>query len=136
MQLLNSNIPQSAQTTKYSNKKAQDLQNLVLFCCVGFSYYKDGGGEESRTPVLRKNKTTFYILSIRLISFTCRPDTGYKIVSVLKSPLKSKTTLFKAFPVLIDAAYAPDGKKRSDAAALITQRKQDCCYILPCCFQI
>lgn len=95
-----------------------------------------GGGEESRTPVLRKNKTTFYILSIRLISFTCRPDTGYKITSVLKSPLKSKTTLFKAFPVLIDAAYAPDGKKRSDAAALITQRKQDCCYILPCCFQI
>ncbi len=98
--------------------------------------FSDGGGEESRTPVLRKNKTTFYILSIRLISFTCRPDTGYKITSVLKSPLKSKTTLFKAFPVLIDAAYAPDGKKRSDAAALITQRKQDCCYILPCCFQI
>ena len=43
MQLLNSNIPQSARITKYSNKKAQDLLNLVLFYCVAFSYYKDGG---------------------------------------------------------------------------------------------
>ncbi len=37
MQLLNSNIPQGAQTTRYGNKKAQDLLNLVAF-----SYYKDG----------------------------------------------------------------------------------------------
>ena len=43
MQLLNTNISQNKQTTKYSNKKAQDLQNLVLFCYVAFSYYKDGG---------------------------------------------------------------------------------------------
>ena len=49
MQLLNSNIPQSAQTTRYSNKKAQDLLNLVLFCCVAFSYYKDGGLDRART---------------------------------------------------------------------------------------
>ena len=42
MQLLNSNIPQGAQTTRYSNKKAQDLLNLVLLCFVAFSYYKDG----------------------------------------------------------------------------------------------
>lgn len=42
MQLLNSNIPQGAQTTRNSNKKAQDLLNLVLFCYVAFSYYKDG----------------------------------------------------------------------------------------------
>ena len=41
MQLLNTNISQNKQTTKYSNKKAQDLQNLVLFCYVAFSYYKD-----------------------------------------------------------------------------------------------
>ena len=42
MQLLNSNIPRSAWNTKYSNKKAQDLVGLVLFCFVAFSYYKDG----------------------------------------------------------------------------------------------
>ena len=41
MQLLNSNIPPSTQNTKYSNKKAQDLVDLVLFCFVAFSYYKD-----------------------------------------------------------------------------------------------
>ena len=41
MQLLNSNIPRRARTTRYGNKKAQDLQNLVLFCYVAFSYYKD-----------------------------------------------------------------------------------------------
>ena len=49
MQLLNSNIPRRARTTKYSNKKAQDLQNLVLFCCVAFSYYKDGADNRGRT---------------------------------------------------------------------------------------
>ena len=53
MQLLNSNIPQSARTTKYSNKKAQDLQNLVLFCYVAFSYYKDGGQGWIRTTEVR-----------------------------------------------------------------------------------
>ena len=36
MQLLNSNIPQGAQTTIYSNKKAQDLLNLVLFMFCSF----------------------------------------------------------------------------------------------------
>ena len=36
MQLLNSNIPQSARITKYSNKKAQDLLNLVLFLFCSF----------------------------------------------------------------------------------------------------
>ena len=36
MQLLNSNIPQGALTTKYSDKKAQDLLNLVLFVCCSF----------------------------------------------------------------------------------------------------
>ena len=49
MQLLNTNISQNKQTTKYSNKKAQDLQNLVLFCYVAFSYYKDGGQRWIRT---------------------------------------------------------------------------------------
>ena len=49
MQLLNSNIPQGAQTTRYSNKKAQDLLNLVLFMFVVFSYYKDGGQRWIRT---------------------------------------------------------------------------------------
>ena len=48
MQLLNSNIPQSAQITKYSNKKAQDLLNLVLFMFVAFSYYKDGKAAQNR----------------------------------------------------------------------------------------
>ena len=62
MQLLNSNIPQGAQTTKYSNKKAQDLLNLVLFCCVAFSYYKDGGSGGNRTHVLLGCQKTFYIL--------------------------------------------------------------------------
>ena len=36
MQLLNSNIPQGARTTKYSNKKAQNLLSLVLFVCCSF----------------------------------------------------------------------------------------------------
>ena len=36
MQLLNSNIPQSAQTTRYGNKKAQDTLNLVLFMFCSF----------------------------------------------------------------------------------------------------
>ena len=36
MQLLNSNIPQGAQNTKYSNKKAQDLVGLVLFVFCSF----------------------------------------------------------------------------------------------------
>ena len=36
MQLLNSNIPQGVQNTKYSNKKAQDLLNLVLFMFCSF----------------------------------------------------------------------------------------------------
>ena len=66
---------------------------------VAFSYYKDGGGEESQTPVLHKNKTTFYILSIRLISFIRCPDTGYRITSVQKSPRNGRTAPFRAFPV-------------------------------------
>ena len=59
MQLLNSNIPQGAQTTRYSNKKAQDLLNLVLFCCVAFSYYKDAarGQKASFCRKLRGVKT-------------------------------------------------------------------------------
>ena len=36
MQLLNSNIPQSTQNTKYSDKKTQDLLNLVLFIFCSF----------------------------------------------------------------------------------------------------
>ena len=36
MQLLNSNIPRRAQNTKYSNKKAQCLLNLVLFVFCSF----------------------------------------------------------------------------------------------------
>ena len=36
MQLLNSNIPRRAQTTRYSNKKAQDLLNIVLFMFCSF----------------------------------------------------------------------------------------------------
>ena len=58
MQLLNSNIPQSAQNTKYSNKKAQDLQNLVLFCCVAFSYYFGGGQGWIRTTEVSDGRFT------------------------------------------------------------------------------
>ena len=47
MQRLNSNIPQGAQTTRNSNKKAQDLLNLVLFVFVAFSYYKDGADDRT-----------------------------------------------------------------------------------------
>ena len=36
MQLLNSNIPRSARTTRYGNKKAQDLLTLVLFMFCSF----------------------------------------------------------------------------------------------------
>ena len=36
MRLLNSNIPQGAQATRYSNKKAQDILNLVLFMFCSF----------------------------------------------------------------------------------------------------
>ncbi len=49
MQLLNSNIPQNAQNTRYGNKKNTRPTNLVLFCFVVFSYYKDGGGGKART---------------------------------------------------------------------------------------
>ena len=58
MQLLNSNIPQSAQITKYSNKKAQDLLNLVLFMFVAFSYYKDGGQGWIRTTEVGDDRFT------------------------------------------------------------------------------
>ena len=36
MQLLNSNIPRRARTTRYGNRKAQDLLNLVLFVFCSF----------------------------------------------------------------------------------------------------
>ena len=65
MQLLNSNIPQGAQTTRYSNKKAQDLLNLVLFCCVAFSYYFGGGDAGTCTPVLNASvKPSTYLFAV------------------------------------------------------------------------
>lgn len=72
---------------------------LSLFCGPITVTLTDGGGEESQTPVLHKNKTTFYILSIRLISFIRCPDTGYRITSVQKSPRNGRTAPFRAFPV-------------------------------------
>ena len=59
MQLSNSNIPRSTQNTKYSNKKAQDLLNLVLLCFVAFSYYKNAarGQKASFCRKLRGVKT-------------------------------------------------------------------------------
>ena len=42
MQLLNSNIPQGARTTKYGNKKNTRPTKSCAFCFVAFSYYKDG----------------------------------------------------------------------------------------------
>ena len=48
MQLLNSNIPQGVQNTKYSNKKAQDLLNLVLFMfCIFFVLQRCGSWTKS-----------------------------------------------------------------------------------------
>lgn len=70
MQLLNSNIPQGARTTKYSNKKAQDLLNLVLFCCVAFSYYKDGRGDGVRTHDLSVPNAARYQLRYASPFFT------------------------------------------------------------------
>ena len=58
MQLLNTNISQNAQTTKYSSKKAQDLLNLVLFMFVAFSYYKDGGQGWIRTTEVGDDRFT------------------------------------------------------------------------------
>ena len=76
MQLLNSNIPRSAQTTKYSNKKAQDLLNLVLFCFVAFSYYKMVGAVRlelmtSTMSTWRSNQLSYVPdIAVRLITFT------------------------------------------------------------------
>ena len=53
MQLLNSNIPQSAQNTKYSNKKAQDLLNLVLFMFCSFFVLQRWSEKEGFEPSLR-----------------------------------------------------------------------------------
>lgn len=49
MQLLNSKILSDDKNTRYSNKKAQDMQYLVLFVCCSFLYNKDGGDNKTRT---------------------------------------------------------------------------------------
>ena len=65
MQLPNSNIPRRARTTRYSNKKAQDLLNLVLFCCVAFSYYF--GGSLIRNSY-KRNCSSCILLIVSLIT--------------------------------------------------------------------
>ena len=70
MQLLNSNISQGARTTRYGNKKAQDLQNLVLFCYVAFSYYKDGF-------LIRNNYTSISIKTNQLQLIRCVSTTVF-----------------------------------------------------------
>ena len=67
MQLLNSNIPQGVQTTRYSNKKAQDLLNLVLLCFVAFSYYKDG----SPCPITRIYRFRYSSIFTRIRYLLC-----------------------------------------------------------------
>ena len=67
MQLLNSNIPQGAQTTRYSNKKAQDILNLVLLCFVAFSYYKDG----SPCPITRIYRFRYSSIFTRIRYLLC-----------------------------------------------------------------
>ena len=53
MQLLNSKILSDSKNTRYSNKKStRYVGNLCFLCVVAFSYYKDGGGAETCTPVL------------------------------------------------------------------------------------
>ena len=69
MQLLNSNIPRRALTTRYGNKKAQDILNLVLFMFVAFSFYKDGGAKGIRTPDLLNAIQTRYQLRHNPVSF-------------------------------------------------------------------
>ena len=66
MQLLNSNIPQGAQTTRYSNKKStRHTKSCAFFCFVAFSYYKDGGSEGIRSATFRLLLVLNFILFLR-----------------------------------------------------------------------
>ena len=91
MQLLNSNIPQSARTTKYNNKKAQDLLNLVLFMFAAFSYYKDGRGDGTwrfaRRPDKQPHRAVWF--AVQLFCYICfRKQT--KALPCFFSPIKSR----------------------------------------------
>ena len=111
MQPLNSNIPQSARTAKYSSKKAQDLVNLVLFCCVAFSYYKDVCVARNSCVYLRFR--VFYFLFFRFLLFVSelfsfRSDKRFQIffyVPVFDSAFQSRifsainNNLFRDFSV-------------------------------------
>ena len=60
MQILNLNIPRRTRTTGYGNKKAQDRLNLVLFCCVAFSYYFGGGRSASQFELFQREKLLYF----------------------------------------------------------------------------
>ena len=68
MQLLNSNIPQRARTTRYSNKKAQDLLNLVLFVFCSFFVLQRWWTSAELNRGLTAVRKAFYTFSLRLIS--------------------------------------------------------------------
>ena len=76
MQLLNSKILSDDKTQDIVTKKHKIRNILCFLCVVAFSYYKDGGREESRTPVLNENRRDFYILSLNFLSperTICKP---------------------------------------------------------------
>ena len=68
MQLLNSNIPRRAQTTRYGNKKAQDTQYLVLFVCCSFFVQQRWWTSAELNRGLTAVRKAFYTFSLRLVS--------------------------------------------------------------------
>lgn len=90
MQLLNSNIPQSAQNTKYSNKKAQDLLNLVLFVFCSFF-------------VLQRWWVGIILKRYPRFGFSCSLKTYFLIILQI-SPMGGDRFSFQFYPskILID----------------------------------
>ena len=84
---------------------------------------KIGGGEGSWTPVLRKNRKTFYILSILLISFQGCLNTGYLKRILLKAFRSPQLKRAKRPPSEMMPLSQPTGL-RATTSPLITQREQ------------
>lgn len=90
MQLLNSNIPRRARTTKYSNKKAQDLLNLVLFVFCSFF-------------VLQRWWVGIILKRYPRFGFSCSLKTYFLIILQI-SPMGGDRFSFQFYPskILID----------------------------------
>lgn len=99
MQLLNSNIPRRARTTRYGNKKAQDLLNLVLFVFCSFFVLLWWWRCGDLHPGLERFCKTFYILIRRLIPKRTRPTKGFIRITVSKFRNKAETESLLPYPV-------------------------------------